>query len=114
MNDSDYQPDKHRSTTSNNNRTENNSETEEQNLAEEITENRSEETIDNKTENIDANNNRTKNEQLTWGETDTHRETGSKGFAYQDLIQKEMKIRNFSIYGWISKKYASELFLLVY
>ena len=98
MNDSNYQPDSHKTTNSSNTRT--------NNLTENI--------IDEKSENINSDNNRTKNEQLTWDETDTHNEKGSKNFAYQDLIQKELKLRNFSIYNWISEKYAHELFLLVY
>jgi hypothetical protein len=114
MNDSNYQPDSHKSTSSTNTRTDDLSEVEHDNLSEERSDNLLEEISDNKLETIDANNNRTKNEQLTWGETDTHTERGSKGFAYQDLIQKEIKIRNFSIYGWIAKKYAKELFILVY
>jgi hypothetical protein len=98
MNDSNYQPDSHKTTNNSNTRT--------NNLTENI--------IDEKSENINSDNNRTKNEQLTWDETDTHNEKGSKNFAYQDLIQKELKLRNFSIYNWISEKYAHELFLLVY
>lgn len=112
MNASTYQPDSYK--TNSNTRTNNLTEDETEHSTEEIEENRTELVTDNKTEGIDANNTRTKNEQLTWTETDTHTEKGSKGFAYQDLIQKELKIRNFSIYGWIAKKYASELFILVY
>ena len=98
MNDSNYQPDSHKTT--------NNSTMRTNNLNENV--------VTNGSENIDANNSRTKNEQLTWSETDTHNEKGSKNFPYQDLIQKELKLRNFSIYNWISEKYAHELFLLVY
>ena len=65
-------------------------------------------------EEISAETGRTKNEDLTWEETDTHTESGTEGVIYQDLIEKERKIAQFSIYGWIAKKYASELFLLVY
>lgn len=114
MNESTYQPDSHRTTSSSNTKTDNLSELETDNLAEERADNLTEETVDDKQEQINANNNRVKNEQLVWDEVDKHTERGSKNFAYQDLIQKEIKIRNFSIYGWISKKYASELFLLVY
>lgn len=56
---------------------------------------------------------RTKNEDLLWDETDTHSETGMTTDA-QSLIEKERKIAQFSIYNWITKKYASELFLLIY
>lgn len=114
MNDSNYQPDSTRSTTSSNTRTDNTVQTQTDNLSETVTDNLLKTVTDNKQESIDANNTRTKNEQLTWTETDTHNERGSKGFAYQDLIQKEIKIRNFSIYSWIANKYAKELFLLVY
>lgn len=98
MNESTYQPDSHKSTNSSNTRTNN------------LTEN----VVDTKSENINSDNNRTKNEQLTWNETDAHNERGNKNFPYQDLIQKELELRNFSIYNWISEKYAHELFLLVY
>jgi hypothetical protein len=114
MNDSNYQPDSNRTTSNTNTRTDNTSELETDNLSEQRRDDLLETITDDKREVIDANNTRTKNEQLTWGETDTHSERGSKGFAYQDLIQKEIKLRNFSIYEWISKKYAKELFLLVY
>ena len=130
MNENTYQPDSHRTTSSDEVRTDNleevmtkNLTTEEgehtseeltKNLATQTTDNLSEEVEDDKSENINANNNRNKNEVLTWNETDTHNERGSKGFAYQDLIQKELKIRNFSIYSWIAKKYAKDMFLLIY
>lgn len=114
MNESTYQPDSHRTTSSSNTNTKNLQEQEVRNTAEERSDNLQEEVIDDKQESIEANNTRQKTEELVWDELDTHTEKGSKGFAYQDLIQKEMKIRNFSIYGWIAKKYASELFLLVY
>lgn len=130
MNDSNYQPDSHKTVSGNNTVTDNLTETltkeltdaTEKNLTEQITDDKQEtvtddkqETVtDDKQETIQANNNATKNEQLVWGETDTHNETGSKNYAYQDLIQKELKIRNFSIYSWIANKYAKEMFLLVY
>ena len=57
---------------------------------------------------------RNKSEDLTWEETDTHTESGVNDVAYQDLIEKERKVAQFSLYGWIAKKYAHELFLLVY
>ena len=43
-----------------------------------------------------------------------HVESGNDGVVYQDLIKKEREVAQFSIYGWIAKKYKSELFLLVY
>lgn len=69
---------------------------------------------DNLKEEIAATKSRDKNENLTWEETDTHVESGNDGLVYQDLIKKEREIAQFSIYGWIAKKYKSELFLLVY
>lgn len=114
MNESTYQPDSHRTTSSTNTNTKNLQEQEVRNTAEERSDDLQEEIIDDKQESIEANNTRQKTEALVWDELDTHTEKGSKGYAYQDLIEKEMKIRNFSIYGWIAKKYASELFLLVY
>lgn len=69
---------------------------------------------DNLSEGIIATNGREKNEALTWDETDTHTEGGIENMPYQDLIEKERKVWQFSIYNWISKKYAKELFLLVY
>lgn len=61
-------------------------------------------------EEISAN----KDEDLTWDETDTHKESGTINVAYQDLIEKERRIAEFNVYNWISKKYAKELFLLIY
>lgn len=114
MNDSNYQPDSNKTGTSTNSRTDNLLEHTSKNLQTVKEDALNEEEEDNKREQINANNNRTKNEDLVWDETDTHTERGSKGFAYQDLISKELKIRNFSIYSWIAKKYAKEMFLLVY
>lgn len=57
---------------------------------------------------------RIKNDELTWEEEDTHTESGVQGTSIQDLIERERKVAQFSIYGWIAKKYAEELFLLVY
>ena len=122
MNDSNYQPDSHKTSSSTNNRTDNLLEhtdkdlqtVEDDTITKEQVNDLTEEQEDNKSEQINANNNRVKNEGLVWNETDTHTERGSKGFAYQDLINKELKIRNFSIYSWIAKKYAKEMFLLVY
>lgn len=114
MNDSTYQPDSYKNSTSDNTRTDNLSEHVEKDLGTVREDELSEQQIDDRSEQVNANNNRTKNEGLVWDETDTHTERGSKGFAYQDLISKELKIRNFSIYSWIAKKYAKEMFLLVY
>lgn len=67
-----------------------------------------------RTDNLNEQINATKDEDLTWDETDTHKESGTVNTAYQDLITKERKVAEFNIYNWISKKYASELFLLIY
>ena len=69
---------------------------------------------DNLREAVDVGNSREKSEDLTWSETDTHEESGVKDVMVQDLIEKERKISEFSVYGWIAKKYAKELFLMVY
>ena len=69
---------------------------------------------DNLTESIAAQTDRDKNEDLDWDETDTHEESGTVNTDYQSLIEKERKVAQFSIYSWIAKKYAKELFLLVY
>lgn len=114
MNDSDYQPDSYKESSSTNTRTDDLSEHTNKDLQSVRQDALTEEQADDKREEVNANNNRTKNEGLVWDETDTHTERGSKGFAYQDLISKELKIRNFSIYSWIAKKYAKEMFLLVY
>lgn len=65
-------------------------------------------------ETINATNDRTKNEDLTWDETDIHTEEGADNVIFQELIEKERKVAQFSIYNWITKKYAKELFLLIY
>ena len=90
MNSSDYEPDNKSDTSGNNTRT------------------------DNLKEDITATTGRSKDENLTWEETDTHTESGNNNMAYQDLIEKERKVAQFSLYGWIAKKYRNELFLLVY
>lgn len=69
---------------------------------------------DNLTENVTIGKDMSKNENLTWDEEDKHIESGHKDVAVQDLIEKERKIADFSVYGWISRKYAKEMFLLVY
>lgn len=114
MNDSNYQPDSSKNSISTNTRTDDLLEHTDKDLQTIREDALTEEQADDKREEVNANNNRTKNEGLVWDETDTHTERGSKGFAYQDLISKELKIRNFSIYSWIAKKYAKEMFLLVY
>lgn len=65
-------------------------------------------------EHIDTSKDRNKSENLAWDEIDTHTESGTNDVLYQDLIEKERKVAQFSIYNWISRKYAKELFLLVY
>lgn len=69
---------------------------------------------DNLSEVINSDVSRTKNEALDWDETDKHIEKGADSVVFQDLIEKERKVAQFSIYNWITKKYAKELFLLVY
>lgn len=69
---------------------------------------------DNLNEHVTSTVGRDKSEDLTWDETDTHTESGTNNIPYQDLIEKERKVAQFSLYGWIAKKYAHELFLLVY
>lgn len=86
MNSSNYEPDNKRDTSGSNTRT------------------------DNLNEQINA----TKDEDLSWDETDTHIESGTVNVPYQDLIEKERKQAMFNIYNWISERYAKELFLLVY
>lgn len=90
MNSSTYEPDSKRDTSGNNTRT------------------------DNLSEVIDATNSRSKDEDLTWDETDEHIETGTSNVAYQDLIKKEREQAQFNVYNWIASKYSKELFLLVY
>lgn len=67
-----------------------------------------------RTDNLKETNNSNKNENLTWDETDTHKESGLEKMPYQDLIEKERKVSQFNVYTWIADKYASELFLMVY
>ena len=69
---------------------------------------------DNLNEDITSSKDRNKNEALTWEETDRHVESGTNDIIVQDLIEKERRVAQFSVYGWIAKKYAHELFLLVY
>lgn len=90
MNNSDYQPDNKSERGGDNTRT------------------------DDLNEAITSSKDRNKNEALTWEETDTHIESGTNDIIVQDLIEKERRVANFSVYGWIAKKYAHELFLLVY
>ena len=90
MNSNDYEPDNKSDTEGENTRT------------------------DNLNEHITSTVGRDKSEDLTWEETDTHTENGTNNIPYQDLIEKERKVAQFSLYGWIAKKYAHELFLLVY
>lgn len=67
-----------------------------------------------RTDNLKETNDTNKNENLTWDETDTHKESGLERMPYQDLIEKERKVSQFNIYMWIADKYSSELFLMVY
>lgn len=69
---------------------------------------------DDLNEDITSSKDRNKNEALTWEETDKHVESGTNDIIVQDLIEKERRVAQFSVYGWIAKKYAHELFLLVY
>ena len=98
MNSSTYQPDNKKETAGDNTRTDN------------LTSTRT----DDLSETINATNDRNKNENLTWEETDTHKEDGLNNITFQELIEKERKVAEFSIYNWIAKKYSKELFLLVY
>ena len=84
------------------------------NLQSERTDNLQSQRTDNLTETIESSIDRNKNENLTWDETDKHIENGIVNITYQELLEKERKIAQFSIYNWITKKYAKELFLLVY
>lgn len=122
MNNDNYQPDSKKVTNGEVERTDdlveerqdNLTEEREDNLEETREDNLSEVRSDDLSETINANNDRTKNENLTWSETDKHIEEGSDNVIFQDLIEKERKVAQFSIYNWITKKYAHELFLLVY
>lgn len=123
MNSSDYQPDNKKETSGENTRTDdltstrtdNLSSTRTDNLTSTRTDDLSKTRTDNLSETINATNDRNKNENLTWAETDTHIESGATGnVTFQELIEKERKIAEFSIYNWIAKKYSKELFLLVY
>lgn len=67
-----------------------------------------------RTDNLNESINASKDENLTWDETDVHTEEGIINTAYQDLIEKERKQAQFNVYNWIADKYAKELFLLVY
>ena len=69
---------------------------------------------DDLNEGITSSKDRNKNEALTWEEIDKHVESGTNDIIVQDLIEKERRVAQFSVYGWIAKKYAHELFLLVY
>lgn len=69
---------------------------------------------DDLSEDEQKSGDRNKSEDLTWEEIDTHTESGVNDVAYQDLIEKERKVAQFSLYGWIARKYVHELFLLVY
>ena len=106
MNSSTYEPDNKTTTDNSNTRTDN--------LQKQRTDNLQNQRTDNLLEGEQKAGDRNKSEDLTWEETDTHTESGTNDISYQDLIEKERKIAQFSLYGWIAKKYAHELFLLVY
>ena len=123
MNANDYQPDNNSETVGESTRTDDLESTRTDdlestrtdNLESTRTDNLESTRTDNLTETESRSNDRDKSENLDWSETDTHTETGMSGsLSYQDLIEKERKIAQFSIYNWIAKKYASEMFLLVY
>lgn len=67
-----------------------------------------------RTDNLNESINASKDENLTWDETDVHTEEGIINTTYQDLIEKERKQAQFNVYNWIADKYTKELFLLVY
>lgn len=106
MNSSNYEPDRNIETSGSNERTDN--------LQSQRTDNLQSQRTDDLSEDIGETNTRDKNEQLAWDETDTHTEKGIVNVTYQELVEKERKIAEFSVYNWIARKYAKELFLLVY
>ena len=115
MNSNNYQPDNKKETSGDNTRTDDLTSTRTDDLTSTRTDDLSKTRTDNLSETINATNDRNKNENLTWEETDTHIESGTTGnMSFQELIEKERKIAEFSIYNWIAKKYSKELFLLVY
>ena len=122
MNSSTYQPDNKKETAGDNTRTDNLTSTRTDDLTSTRTDDLTSTRTDNLTstrtddlsETINATNDRNKNENLTWEETDTHKEDGLNNITFQELIEKERKVAEFSIYNWIAKKYSKELFLLVY
>ena len=122
MNSSNYEPDRNIETSGSNERTDNlqSERTDDlqseriDNLQSQRTDNLQSQRTDNLSEDIGETNTRDKNEQLAWDETDTHTEKGIVNITYQELIEKERKIAEFSVYNWIARKYAKELFLLIY
>ena len=130
MNSSSYEPDRNIETSGENERTDNlqsqrtddltgtrtdNLQSERtDDLQSERTDNLQSQRTDNLSEDIGETNTRDKNEQLAWDETDTHTEKGIVNISYQELIEKERKVAEFSVYNWIVRKYAKELFLLIY
>jgi hypothetical protein len=56
----------------------------------------------------------TKNEDLTWRETDQTVRTGYKDRDVQDALEKERKLNKFNVYQWIVKKYKEDMMVLVY
>lgn len=114
MNSSDYEPDRHVDISSVNIRSDDLASDRTDDISSTRTDNLTETRTDDLNENIISGKDRSKNENLTWNEEDKHIESGYKEATVQDLISKERKIAEFSIYRWISRKYAKELFLLVY
>ena len=114
MNSSNYEPDRNIETSGSNERTDNLQSQRTDNLQSQRTDNLQSQRTDDLSEDIGETNTRDKNEQLAWDETDTHTEKGIVNITYQELIEKERKIAEFSVYNWIARKYAKELFLLVY
>lgn len=56
----------------------------------------------------------TKNEDLTWRETDQTVRTGYKDRDVQDALEKERKLSRFNVYQWIIKKYKEDMMVLIY
>lgn len=56
----------------------------------------------------------TKNEDLSWRETDETVKTGYKDRDVQDALEKERKLNRFNVYVWIVKKYKEDMMVLMY
>ena len=55
-----------------------------------------------------------KNEDLTWRETDETVRAGYKDRDVQDALEKERKLNRFNVYQWIVKKYKEDMMVLIY